>query len=212
MTIGSERRSFEKELLEALSPKLRSSRWKKKQNAIFCEVDDYYFDVLVSVFLNDLKTTVRMSAKPMSLDKLYWQITDLGTNNSEPLSFRTWGAFTCSGLPVAEESIVDEGLSPDALAGKIVEWADVQLERSLPELVAEKFSSAVARHPNQVERGAYAITYVTSLIDEGNLDAARETAAAYADGTARSVSRQTHAGRDFHEIAIDWIDLAAGTS
>jgi hypothetical protein len=212
MTIASERRLFEKKLLKALSPKLKSTRWKKKQNAIYCEADGYYFDVFVSVFLNDLKTTIRMSAKPMSLDKLYWQITDLSSNNSEPLSFRTWGAFTCSGLPVAEESIVDEGLSPDSLAGKIVEWADAQLEIALPELVAENFSTAVARHPNQVERGAYAITYVTSLIEEGNFDAARQSAAAYADGTAQSVSRQTHAGRDFHEIAVDWINSTAGTS
>jgi len=99
----------------------------------------------------------------MSLDKLYWQITNLDSNNSQPLSFRTWGAFTCSGLPVAEKTFLDEGLSADALAGEIVEWADAQLENSMPELVAEKFSTAVARHPNQVERGAYAVTYVTSL-------------------------------------------------
>ena len=212
MTIGSERRSFEKKLLKALSPKLKGSRWKKKQNAIYCEVDGYYFDVLVHVFLNDLTTTASMSAKPMSLDKLYWQITDLNSNNSQPLSFRTWGAYTCSGLPVAENTIVDEGLSPETLANDIVEWADTQLETSLPELVAEKFSAAIARHPNQVERGAYAITYVTSLIEEGNLDAARQTAAAYADGTAQSVSRHTHAGKDFHEIAVDWINSAAGAS
>ncbi len=194
MTSGSERRSFEKQLLKSLSPKLKGSRWERKQNAIYCEVSGYYFDVLVSVSLNDFKTTVRMSAKPMSLDRLYWQITELDSNNSQLLSFRTWGAFTCSGLPVAERHTCDEGLSPDMLAGEIVEWADAQLEGSRSELAADTFSTAVARHPNQVERGAYAFTYVTSLIEEGNLDAARQTAAAYADGTAHSVSRQTHAG------------------
>jgi hypothetical protein len=98
----------------------------------------------------------------MSLDKLYWQITDLDNNNLQPLSFRTWGAFTCPGLPVAEETIVDEGLSPDALAGEIVEWANAQLEITVPELVAETFSTVVERHPNQVERGAYAVTYVSA--------------------------------------------------
>lgn len=212
MVSGTERRSFEKELLKALSLKLKGSRWKKKKNAIYCEVDDHYFDVLVSVFLNDLKTTVTMSAKPMSLDRLYWRITNLDSNNSEPLSFRTWGAFTCTGLPLAEESFFDEGLIPDSLAEKIVEWADTQLDSALPRLQADKFSSAVARHPNQVERGAYAITYVTSLIEEGNLDAARQAATAYADGTARSVSCHSHAGRDFHEIAVDWINSFAGAS
>ena len=212
MTFTSERRSLEKVLLKALSSTLKGSRWKKNQNAIYCEVDGYYFDVIVSVFLNDSRTKVRMSAKPMSLDKLYWQITGLDENNSEPLSFRTWGAFTCSGLPLVEKSIADEGVGPDNLARDVVEWADSQLDMALPKLEAEKFSSEVARHPNQVERGAYAVTYVTSLIEEGNLDAARQAAAAYADGSAQSVSRHTHVGRDFHEIAVEWIDSTVRTS
>ena len=212
MTFTSERRSFEKELLKALSPKLKGSRWKKKQSAIYCEVNGYYFDVIVSVFLNDSKTTVTMSAKPMSLDKLYWQITGLDDNNSEHLSFRTWGAFTCSGLPLVEKSIADEGVSADVLASEVVEWADSQFDTALPKLEAEKFSCEVARHPNQVDRGAYAVTYVTSLIEEGDLDAARQMAAAYADGSAQSVSRHTHVGRDFHEIAVEWIDSTACTS
>lgn len=206
MRFTSERRSLEKELLKTLSLKLKGSRWKKKQNAVYCQVNGYYFDVIVSVFLNDSKTTVTMSAKPISLDKLYWQITGLDDNNSEPLSFRTWGAFTCSGLPLADTSITDEGLCTDVLAIEVVEWANSQLDIALPKLEAEKFSSKVARHPNQVERGAYAVTYVTALIEEANLDAARQAAAAYADGSTHSVSRHTHVGRDFHEIAVEWID------
>lgn len=212
MTFSSERRSLEKDLLKALSPKIEGSRWKKKHNAIYCEVDGYYFDVFINVFLNDSKTTFRMSAKPMSLDKHYWQITDLDDNNSQPLSFRTWGAFTCSGLPLDEKSIADEGVSAEVLASKVVAWADSQVETALPRLEAESFSSAVARHPNHVERGAYDVTYVTSLIAEGNLDAARRAAVAYADGSAQSVGKHKHIGRDFHEIAVEWIDSTVGNN
>lgn len=212
MTLSSERRSLEKELLKALAPKLKGSRWKKKQNAIYCEVDGYFFDVFVSVYLNDSKTIVRMSAKPMSLDNLYWNIADLDDNNSEPLSFRSWGAFTCSGLPIVEKPIADEGVCADVLANQVVEWADSELDAALPKLEAEKFSNAVARHPNQVERGAYAITFVTSLIVEGDLDAARQAAVAYADGSAQSTGKHTHAGRDFHDIAVEWIDSTVNTS
>ncbi|MEL7296319.1 MAG: hypothetical protein AAGJ86_01590 [Pseudomonadota bacterium] len=197
-----------KKTFSKLSPKLKGSRWKKKQNAIYCEVDGYYFDVFINVFLNDSKTTFRMSAKPMSLDKLYWKITDLEDNDSQPLSFRTWGAFTCSGLPLDEKSIVDEGVNADVLASSVVEWAKSQVETALPKLDTESFSSAVARHPNQLERGAYAITYVTSLISEGNLDTARQAAVAYANGSAQSIGKHMHAGRDFHEIAVEWIDSA----
>ena len=160
----------------------------------------------MNIFLNATKTTVRLSAKPMSLDKLYWQIVDLDGNNSEPLSFRTWGAFTCTGLPLVEKAIADEGASADALASEVVQWADTQLEAAMPKLDAGTFSIALAEHPNQIERGAYAISYVTSLIDEGNLDVARQAATAYLDGSVQSVSRHTHGGRDFHEIAVEWID------
>lgn len=206
MTFSSERRSFEKDLLKVLPTKLKGSRWKKKQNAIFCELLGFYFDVFVSVFVNDRKTTFAMSAKPMTLDTHYWNITGLEANNSQPLSFRSWGAFTCPGLPLSRESIPDEGMGADVLARKLLEWADSQVETALHRLRAESFSSAVARHPNHVERGTYAITYVTSLIAEGNFKAARQAAVAYADGSVKSAHKQRHLGRDFHEIAVDWID------
>lgn len=206
MTRRAERQSFEKEVLKRLSIKLKGTRWKKNQNAVFCELDGYYVDVFVNVALNAEKTTVCFSAKPMSLDDLYWQITQLDDNKSQPLSFRSWGAFTCCALPLAEKTIEEEGVGSDSLASQVIEWADTQLETSLPKLRAKPFSSAVAEHPNQVERGAYAITYVTSLIDEGKLVAARQSAAAYADGSAQSVGQHRHFNKDFHEIAVDWID------
>ncbi len=212
MTFTSQRRAFEKGCLKALATRIKGSRWKKNQNAIFCKLDGYYFDVIVSVFLNDFKTSARMSAKPMSLDPLYWKITGLSDNNSEPLSFRTWGAFTCSGLPLVKTSMSDEHVSADLVANRVVEWASSQLEAALQILKAEKFSSLIAKNPNQVERGAYAISYITTLIDEGNLDIARKMAAAYANRSAQSVSRHTHGGRDFHEIAAEWIDSTKGIS
>lgn len=209
MTLRSERRSFEKEVLKSLAQSVKGSRWGKNKNALYCEHDGYYVEVFTSVFLNATQTTVRLSAKPMSLDVLYWEITDLSENKSEPLSFRTWGAFTCTGLPIVEESIADEALTADDLATLIVEWSDAQCDECLPRLATKEFSGAVAQHPNQIQRGAYAITYVTSLINEGDYGAARKAAAAYADGTMQSVSRHTHAGKDFHQVAVEWLDSAA---
>lgn len=115
--------------------------------------------------------------------------------------------LTCPGLPVSEKSFVDEGLSANELANLVLDWADSQLSRKLSELGGKRFSGAVAQHPNQVVRGAYAISYVTALVDEGNIDAARRVAASYADGSAKSVSSHTHLGKDFHEIVVQWIDL-----
>ena len=142
----------------------------------------------------------------MSLDKVYWKVTDLNNNNDEPLSFRTWGAFTCSGLPVAKKEFSDEGLSADELAALVVDWANAQRKATLSTIAKRRFSELIGQHPNQVERGAYAISYVASLIEEGDLESARNVAASYTNGSAQSVHSHTHLGKDFHEIAMHWID------
>lgn len=206
MPLSSERRSFEKAVLKAIPSNLKGTGWKKAKNAIFCESGGFYIDVVLSVHLNATTTVAEMAAKPMSLDRVYWKVTDLNYNSAEPLSFRTWGAFTCPGLPVAEKAFADGELSANELAALVIDWANAQRTATLSDITEQSFSELVAQHPNQVERGAYAVSYVTSLIDEGDLDMARKIAASYSDGSAKSVCSHTHLGKDFHEIAAQWID------
>ena len=59
MTLSSERRSFEKAVLKALPGKLKGTSWKKAKNAIFCESDGFYVDVILSVHLSAATTVAR---------------------------------------------------------------------------------------------------------------------------------------------------------
>jgi len=206
LTRQSERRLFEKNVMNAIGALVKATEWNKSKSAIFCVLSDFYFDARISVHMNQKLSTIQLMAKPMSLDSLYWKIVELPDNASEPLSFRTWGAFTCSGLPVAEIAIDDEQLSAEDVARQAFELTVLESEKAIDRLKSKQFSEAIAEHPNQRERGAYAISYVVALIDEDLIELARESASAYASGSQNSVMKHTHRGVDFHSLAVRWID------
>lgn len=206
MAFYSERGRFEKEVLKAVASRIKGTRWKKNKNAIFCQIDGYYFDVFITSHRGEMKTFARISVKPMSLDSLYWKITKLGENDKQPMSFRSWGAFTCSGIPLLDTSIEDDGVVADRVASELLLLSDNCVGTALSELPEQEFSKVISSHPNQRARGAYAITHVVSLIEEGSLLKAKQTALGYLDGSLQSVAAHDHKGKDFHELAIEWID------
>lgn len=195
--------------MKAVAAAAKTTRWKKSKSAVFCVLDDLYVDARISVHLNKNVTAVQLCAKPMRLDSLYWKVVELPDNEREPLSFRTWGAFTCPGLPVAEIAIDDEHLSAGDVAQQALNWVETESENASVRVNSRQFSEAISEHPNHQERGAYAISYVVSLIDEGSIDAAREMASTYESGDQESVMKHTHQGVDFHSLAMRWIDSGA---
>ena len=198
---AKDRANFEKSVLAALTPLLKGTGWNKSKTAVLRQAADYYQDVLVSVYRNANRTTAELRLKPMALDPILWDILSFPDNRKEPLSFRTWGAFTCSPLPVAEVELEDSRSAPDQVAASLVAWLHTV---EAPQL-HQPFSEVVLAHPNQVARGAYAITLVTSLIHEGKLSQAQSTASAYASGAAISSFNISSAGKSFHVLAQDWL-------
>jgi len=67
------------------------------------------------------------------------------------------------------------------------------------------FSNSIMNHNNQIEIGAYAISLVTSLIDEKSYEEVYSIAKKYAEGKLKSFRSHTHAGKGFNELAIEWI-------
>ncbi len=173
---------------------------------MFRMLDGFFVAIRTHVFYNRNQTSVVLEVKPMRLDSLYWRIAGLEENEQKPLSFRAWAAYRCPGLPLAETTFSDDEPDAQALAETILEWADKTARRAVAELSNMSFADAVAKHPDQAERGAYAITLVTALIDERKWQEARQTARAFADESRISVHRHRHLGRDFHELALEWID------
>lgn len=203
--IAKRQRAFEKELLKALGPVIKGSPWKKSSTALYMQSENFFQDFMISVQFNEQKVGVVQRFKPMALDFLLWDIMGMTENVSEPLSFRTWGAFTCDGLPIYEK-LLEQADDARDMATKLVTIAENNSFLFQEFLRAENYSSLLAKHPNQVERGAYAVTLVTSLINDGDYEAAACLASEYEAGKRHSAHQLSSFGVSFHRLALNWID------
>lgn len=103
---------------------------------------------------------------------------------------------------------VELRFKPAALDPILWDVLDMPENRTLfrNRLASAPYSELVESHPNQVARGAYAITHVTSLINDRNYDRARQVANAYATGELSSCANLSSAGKSFHQLALEWLD------
>jgi hypothetical protein len=200
-----QRAAFERSLIAALKLSLKGSPWKFSGGRLFAQLGDMFVDATPVVHRNAQRTIATLAIKPMAVDAILWDIFDLPQNANEPLSFRTRGAFTCSALPLLDEEVEHPGDAPDQVAAHLTRLC---LDR-FPDVVGfhqgRPFSDQVREHPNQRERGAYAISLVCALVAEGRHDEARNVAEKYANGTSASCHDFTSKGRSFHEFALDWL-------
>jgi hypothetical protein len=203
--ITKQRRTFEKALLGALGPAVKDMGWKKSGQILFRESNGFFEEIEISVFLNDEKIRVTHKIKPMTLDLILWDILQMPENASKPLSFRSNGAFTCGGLSVHEALLDTQYVTLDDAVTALRTIADNSHERVQAALAETGFSTLLAQHPHQRERGAYAVTLVTSLINDGDRRAAAELAGAYASGKIMSCMNLSCDGISFHRLALDWL-------
>lgn len=207
-SIAKRRKTFEKEFLAAIGPALKGTGWKKSGQRLFRELGGFFQEIDISVFLNDEKILVTQKIKPMALDLILWDILGISENASEPLSFRSTGAFTCPGLPIYEELVGGPYCTVSHAVTAIRTIADGNEKLFQKVLSGADFSTLLAQHPNHSERGAYAVTLVTSLINDGDRDAAANLASAYEAGELSSCMNLSCEGVSFHRLALDW--LASG--
>lgn len=204
-SLDNERRAFEKECLKALAAAAKDSGWKKSGPYLFRVRDEYFLCSTLRVHVNDHVSRGLLEAKPMGIDPILWDILEMTGNNRQPLSLRANGAFTCTALPICEGNLEKKGDTPEQVAASFLRFCDTQAGLFLKETKRRPFTQCVEKHPNQVERGAYAITLVTSLILDGDLDRARTVAGDYAAGRRNSVSSISVEGKSFHEYALQWL-------
>ncbi len=207
-SIAKRRRIFEKELLAALGPVIKGTGWKKNGQKLFKESGGFFQEIDISVFFNDEKIRVTQQVKPMALDLILWDILGISENASEPLSFRSTGAFTCSGLPIHEELLDTRDATVSDVAIALRTIADNSVERCQKVLAGADFSTLLTQHPHHRERGAYAVTLVTSLINDGKPDAAAGLASAYESGELKSCMGFSCNDVSFHSLALDWLASA----
>ncbi|OYT90141.1 MAG: hypothetical protein CFE43_19700 [Burkholderiales bacterium PBB3] len=199
------RTTFERNCLAELAALLKNTPWRRKQTAVFRKDGEYFFVGRLNVHRNATRTIALFEAKPLVVDELLWDILGMRENSNEPLSFRAWGAFTCTAVPLRESEIEINNSSAETVARMFVSFLDESYEYAKDLLMHRDFLELLVEHPNHSERGSYAITQVATLISKEKYDEACTIATAHDKGNRTSTFQLHSNGASFHHLAVSWL-------
>lgn len=196
---------FEKDCLSEVSKQLKGSSWKRKQNTAFCSSDGYFFVATLSVHRNAARSVASLEVKPLGIDEVLWDVMKMSENTSEPLSFRAWGAFTCPALPVQERDLEQGNNGADEVAAAFVAFLNQAMEEVRLLLTQRAFLELLLQHPNQLERGSYAVTQIACLIQAGRYTEAKSITEEYVSAIRSSSFKLSSRGESFEQMALTWL-------
>ena len=119
---------FEIKLLADIKKVIKGSGWRKKIATLTKEFENNFYCLHIDAKYPQKGVKLTLKTKPMALDELFWEISGMPENKLEPLSFRTWGWFTCSSIKIDQISFDDE-VSTLKLAKKILLWSNNAIEK-----------------------------------------------------------------------------------
>jgi hypothetical protein len=159
--------------------------------------------VCPSVYIYEKSTKASISAKPMTIDPIFWDIVGLPENNNAPLSFRFNGAWTCRPPPFDEVSIDERG-DVEEVAARLLEAANEHLTSAVRCLSGECFLRLC--QTSGATEDSYLPCVITTLIALGLKQEALETAKT---AKVRGVRGGFIGPEDcFTDMAITWLDAA----
>ncbi|MEI6642572.1 MAG: hypothetical protein WCL10_11085 [Novosphingobium sp.] len=122
----SARHAYRRALEKAVRAASKGSGWRSIEGCLFREQAGWFVSVCPSVFINVEATKATVSAKPMAIDPIFWDIVGLPENANTPLSFRLNGAWTCQPPPFDEVSI-EENTDANFVAARLLDTANEHL-------------------------------------------------------------------------------------
>lgn len=163
------RHAYRRALANAVRVAAKGSGWRSIEGCLFQERSGWFVGVSPSVYIYEELTKASMSAKPMAIDPIFWDITGLPENRDTPLSFRFNGAWVCR-PPDFTEIDIPEQHDVGAVAALLVATADDQLDRVITSWTPTAFLSLC--QAAGTERGSYLSCIVTMLVAMGREDEA----------------------------------------
>lgn len=181
----------------------REGRWSKKGKIIFRQEGSVFLASGLSVCLaTDLIECV-FEAKLMDADEIYWKVMGMEENTGEPLSFRAWGAFTCSAIEISSYTL-DDSKSPGVIAKEFLDWSQREAKTFPKNFEDGEFSKLYQNNEHYIARGAYAEGYVASLLAENKQEQAIEVAKKHLSGELPTTGTTARDGLSFFERVIEW--------
>lgn len=199
----SARHAYRRALEKAVRSESKGTGWRSIEGCLFREEDGWFVSVCPSVYIFEKSTRAVISAKPISIDPIFWDIVGLPENNDAPLSFRLNGAWTCQ-PPRYDEVSVEEHEDVAVVAARLLEVADERLSHVVGRLSVEDFLQLC--RTNGSTEDSYLPCVITTLIALGReheaLDACR-SAKAHGDSGGFLAPEGS-----FTEMAETWISAS----
>lgn len=98
----------EKLFFKTIKEVFKTGEWKFNSYFVFKSLDDFFFDCTFSFNPKENKIWLNLGFKPMILDDVFWDITELSENKKMPLSFRSNAAFKIHSLQILDYNLVLE--------------------------------------------------------------------------------------------------------
>ena len=182
--------AFQQDLNKQIRAAVKGTGWKQSKGVVFRQIDDWFIAGHWRKVSADLQDGLRIElmAKPMALDPMLWETMGLEENNSQPLSFRYWGAFVC-GTPVLAAEVIAE-TDPDRAAPAMIATLDRMVPGLLDTLASNSFSE-LAKSPVGIhDNWRMSETIVQALRLENEPDLALKYAAS--ERSAYFISGKSH--------------------
>lgn len=195
----SARHAYRRALEKAVRAASKGSGWRTLEGCLFREQAGWFVSVCPSVFIYEESTKAIVSAKPMAIDPIFWDIVCLPENAEAPLSFRLNGAWTCQ-PPHFDEVPIEENEDANVVAARLMDAASDRLA-AVERWSVEDFVELCRTHG--ATEDSYLPCVVTSLVSLGRdneaLDACKSAKARGDSGGFLS------ADGSFSEMAMRWI-------
>ena len=98
----------EKLFFKTIKEIFKANGWKFNSYFVFKSLDDFFFDCSFSMNPKENKVWVDLGFKPMILDDVFWDITEMPDNKKMPLSFRSNAAFMIDSFRILDDHFVLE--------------------------------------------------------------------------------------------------------
>ncbi len=157
----SARHAYSRALDKSLRARVKGTVWKSAYGSIFREEAGWFISVSASVYIYEHVTKAIVNVKPMAIDPIFWDLTGLPENRSQPLSFRANGAWACRPPYFAEVSL-EEDDDPAVVVERLFVVATEQLAEVTQSYSLERFLT-VCREASPID-GAYLSSIIPTLI------------------------------------------------
>ena len=108
--MASSEKTIEKEWDKISKTVFKKEQWNRASWATFKQKGDFLYSFRCSKINKKNEVVVYLEFKPATIDFVFWDIVHLQKNKNAPLSLRVIGAWSLSGIPVANwTEIVDPG-------------------------------------------------------------------------------------------------------